>query len=386
MRTLISVCLLGPALVATVLHSPAADDGFVPLFNGRDLSGWSNVNVAPNTFTVRDGIIVSTGKPTGVMRTLRMYENFIAELEWKHLEEGGNAGFFIYSSPVTAVGQPFTKGVEIQIINRGHPEGIATRHGDVFPIHGATFVPDRPHPRGWMRCLPSEKRAKPTGEWNHYRVESRDGRVTLAVNGKIVSGGSNCVPRKGYICLESEGSECHFRNIRIRELPSSNPPANEVAEEDEGFVSIYTGIDLSGWKQEAGHRGHWQPKDWILEYDGRSEAPDKTLWSERSFRDFELTVDWRRQDESTGASRDNANGLHLRGKVNIPFGPADAIKPRNQWNRFHVTLRGDQLTVRLNDKLVSEKTLTGAPMKGPLGLRHDGGAIQFANIYVKELK
>src|SRR5258706_43618 len=82
---------------------------------------------------------------------------------------------------------------------------------------------------GWERCLPSEKRAKPSPEWNHYRVECRDGVLKLAVNGKVVSGGSECKPRKGYLCLESEGSECHFRNLRIKELPSSNPSADEVA-------------------------------------------------------------------------------------------------------------------------------------------------------------
>ncbi len=275
--------ILALALCVARLHG-ADGDGFVPLFNGRDLSNWTNVNVAPETFTVRDGIIVSTGIPTGVIRTKRMYENFIAELEWRHMKEGGNAGFFIYSAPVTAVGQPFTKGMEIQIIDRDHPQGIATRHGDVFAIHGASFVPYKPHPQGWMRSLPKEKRVKPQGEWNFYRVESMDGRVTLSVNGKEVSGGSNCVPRKGYICLESEGTECHFRNIRIKELPSTNPPESQVAEQDQGFVSLYTGLDLRGWREAAGHDEHWKPKDWILEYDGkgrgrRQDALDETrVW------------------------------------------------------------------------------------------------------------
>ena len=82
--------------------------------------------------------------------------------------------------------------------------------------------PDRPHPAGWMRCLPSEKRARPSPEWNHYRVTCQNGVLKLAVNGKEVSGASQCVPRKGYICLEAEGSECHFRNIRIQELASTN--------------------------------------------------------------------------------------------------------------------------------------------------------------------
>ena len=80
-----------------------------------------------------------------------------------------------------------------------------------------------------MRCLPSERRAKPAGEWNHYRVTCNDGVITLAVNGKVVSGGSACSPRKGYICLESEGSPVEFRDIRIKELPSTDPKPEEIA-------------------------------------------------------------------------------------------------------------------------------------------------------------
>lgn len=359
-----------------------SEDGrFVPLFNGRDLSNWTNVNCAPETWTVRDGIIVSTGIPTGVLRTKRMYENFVAELEWRHMKKGGNAGFFVYSGPITAVGQPFTKGMEIQIIDSDHPDGIATRHGDVFSIHGATFVPDKPHPRGWQRSLPSEKRVKPQGEWNHYRVESRDGVLTLAVNGKVVSGGSNCVPRKGYICLESEGSECHFRNLRIMELPSSNPPASQVAEQDQGFVSIYNGLDLRGWKAEPGHAGHWQAKDWILDYDGKGEGAAKTLWTERSFRNFELIVDWKLPGGSKESS-ENA-GIHLGG-AKISFGPATDAKQPGQWNRFRITKHGSDYVVRLNDKVVVEKGVAGS--NGPVGLQHDGSPIQFANIYVRELK
>src|SRR5262245_14005349 len=82
----VSVCWAQAFLVAAT----SADDGWTPLFNGKDLSGWVIVNVAPTTFSVRDGIIVSTGKPTGTMRTERMYENFIMELEWRHLQKGGN--------------------------------------------------------------------------------------------------------------------------------------------------------------------------------------------------------------------------------------------------------------------------------------------------------
>ena len=215
----------------------AEDDRFVPLFNGRDLTGWVPVNVAPSTFTAKDGLIVSTGVPTGTLRTERMYENFVVELEWRHLKAGGNAGLFVWADPITYVGVPFSRGVEVQILD-GHETANYTSQGDIFPIWGAKMKPDRPHPAGWDRCLPSEKRSKPSPEWNHYRVTCNNGTIKLEVNGKEVSGGTKCNPRKGYLCLESEGSECHFRNLRIKELPSTNPAADEVCNEAVGFQSL----------------------------------------------------------------------------------------------------------------------------------------------------
>src|SRR5689334_7839241 len=267
------IVAFGIALAAT--HSAfGAEGNWAPLFNGRDLSGWVNVNCAPNTFTVRDGMIISTGVPTGVLRTERQYENYELEMEYRHMRDGGNAGLFVWSDPITSPGVPFARSIEVQILDGRNTDNY-TSHGDVFAIHGATFKPMHPHPGGWMRCLPSERRAKPVGEWNHYRVTCSNGVIWLAVNGKEVSGGSESKPRKGYICLESEGSECHFRNLRVREWPTTHPQPDEIAPLAEGFKPLYTGVDMSGWKMEPGHAGHWRTNDWILEYDGKSEATNK---------------------------------------------------------------------------------------------------------------
>ena len=69
------------------------------------------------------------------------------------------------------------------------------------------------------RSFPSAKTTKPHGEWNHYYIRAINGEVRLWVNGTEVSGGNNCDPANGYLCLESEGSPIDFRNLRIRELP-----------------------------------------------------------------------------------------------------------------------------------------------------------------------
>ena len=156
------------AALALVASLPGAgrraDEPLTPLFNGKDLSGWINVNCAPGTFTVRDEMIVSTGVPTGFMRTEKQYENFVVELEWRHLKPGGNAGFFVWGDALTAPGTPFMRSIEVQILDGVNTENY-TSHGDVFAIHGATMKPDRPHPAGWRRCLPSELRAnrRPSG-------------------------------------------------------------------------------------------------------------------------------------------------------------------------------------------------------------------------------
>ena len=433
-------------LILTALAARAAEEEgeFVPLFNGHDLSGWVPINVAPGTFSVRDGIIVSTGFPTGLLRTERQYENFIVELEWRHMKRGGNAGFFVWGDGLAATGSPFARGMEVQILDNGYPSKGKnewyTTHGDVFPVHGSTMTPTGRISSTGRRSFPIEDRSKSSPEWNHYRIEGRDGVLRLSVNGKEVTVGRDCSPRKGYLCLESEGSECQFRNIRIRELPSSNPSADETADPAEGFVPLYTGVDLSGWKADPGHRGHWQPKDWRLAYDGKSEAKDKNLWTEKEYGDFVLICDWRwtRKPELEPApvilpSGEPAlddqgkpkllevptagdSGIYLRGnsksQVNIwcwPIGSGEVYGYRNdrsmsaevragvtpkrkadapigKWNRFIITIRGDRLSVNLNGLAVIENAqLPGVPSRGPIALQHHGDPIEFANIYIKEL-
>lgn len=416
---------------------------FVPLFNGQDLSGWVPVNVAPRTFTVKDGMIVSTGKPTGTMRTEKMYENFILELEWRHMVAGGNAGVFIWGDPITAVGTPFSRGIEVQVLD-GRNTDTYTSHGDVFSIWGAKMKPDRPHPKGAERCLPSERRAKPSPEWNHYRVTCQDGVLKLSVNGKEVSGGTECKPRKGYICLESEGSECHFRNLKIFELPSTNPKPEEVAAEYQGFTTLYNGLDLDGWKTDPANKDHWRAKDWVLFHDGQGEATDKKynhLWTEKNYRNFEMVVDWRMDpkritkkkwplvlpngdDAVDGDGKvkevevDDAgnSGILLRGnedaQVNIccrPVGsgeitafrvnkelPAEiraGCTPKRRvdakigtWNRFIITVKGEQVTVVLNgEQIIDSVRLPGMPESGPIGLQQHGEPLEFANLFIREL-
>lgn len=221
--------LLSAAPAAMRAEPPAA---WRDLFNGKDLSGWVDVNTAPDTWKVREGLLVCTGKPIGVMRSDREYENFILHVEWRHMEPGGNSGVFIWSNAKPAPGKRLPLGLEVQMLEldwpklhpdeKGNPRPLAYVHGELFGANGLEIVPD--NPRG-KRSMSAENRCKPRGEWNTYDVVCVDGTVKLSVNGKFVNGVSKASVRKGYLCLESEGAEIHFRNIRILELPPGNTMA-----------------------------------------------------------------------------------------------------------------------------------------------------------------
>ena len=158
------------------------------------------------------------------MRSDRMYENFMLIIEWRHMEPGGNSGIFLWSD-ARPEGNRLPLGMEVQMLELdwvkihsrpGKQQPIAYVHGELFGAGGMTAIPA--NPRG-NRSKSLENRCLPRGQWNRYVVVAVDGTVKLSVNGKFVNSIREASLRKGYLCLESEGAEIHFRKIRIMELP-----------------------------------------------------------------------------------------------------------------------------------------------------------------------
>lgn len=334
------------------LDAPA--DGFKPMFNGKNLDGWVNVNCHPDTFFVKGDEIVTTGKPTGFLRTDRQYENFVMEFDWMHVEKVrmANSGLFVWGDPLPAVGTGYTRGIEVQVlINFAPKDGWATSHGDIFSIWGARCTPDRPHPVNpkMERCLPSENRVKGGGEWNHYKVTANDGVIKLEVNGKEVSGVSKCNPRKGYLALESEDAECHFKNLKIKELPSTNPKPEECAKVAEGHVSLFNGLDLTGWKTG---KDAWKAGGGVLRAAGSAELVSAKPLANGS----ELVFDWKVPAKSAGEL-----SLTHAAVVSVK-----ADKP-GAWTRTKLTLNTD------------------AAGGAPIGFRPSEG-LEIMNVFVREPK
>lgn len=186
---------------------------------------WYNVNTEPETWRKEKDLLICSGLPIGVMRSEKLYENFILEIEWMHMEAGGNSGVFVWSDArPDAVGR-LPGGVEVQMLEldwvnqnlqNGEKPPIAYVHGELFGVGGVNTIPD--NPRG-ERSKAVENRCKGKGEWNSYTVVCVDGVIKLSVNGKFVNGISKSTVKKGYLCLESEGAEIRFRNLKITQLP-----------------------------------------------------------------------------------------------------------------------------------------------------------------------
>lgn len=197
---------------------------------------WINVNTSPDTWVRNKDLLICSGQPIGVMRSEKQYENFMLHIEWKHLEPGGNSGVFVWSNANPGENR-LPNGVEVQMLELdwiklntrdGVTPPVAYVHGELFGVGGVVTIPD--NPRG-TRSKSIENRALGRAEWNTYDVSCIDGVVKLAVNGKFVNGLSHSSQKKGYICLESEGAQIHFRNLRIIELPSGVTSAAQVAPE-----------------------------------------------------------------------------------------------------------------------------------------------------------
>ncbi len=185
---------------------------------------WIDVNTSDTTWKVKSDLLQNSGNPIGVVRSEKMYENFIMHVEWRHLEKGGNSGIFVWCDAKADPDSRLPMGMEVQMLEldwvnqntrNGERPPIAYVHGELFGAGGMTASPD--NPRG-ERSKSLENRCLGVGEWNKYTVVCVDGTVKLAINGKFVNSIRLASKRKGYLCLEAEGAKMEFRNLQIIEL------------------------------------------------------------------------------------------------------------------------------------------------------------------------
>jgi hypothetical protein len=186
--------------------------GEVALFNGKDMTGWKAIlpggGSMADAWSVKDGVIVCKGQPIGYIRTETKYTNYVLRLQWRFdpAKGAGNSGVLLR---MVGEDKVWPKSVEGQL-----QSGAA---GDFWNIDAFAMKAEagRTKGRNTKRDPKAGEVERPLGEWNEYEIIVDKGLVVLKVNGVEVNRATEVAEEPGYICLQSEGAEIHFRDIRI---------------------------------------------------------------------------------------------------------------------------------------------------------------------------
>ena len=407
MRTM-KLLICAAAVAGGVANAQQQEVRTRPLFNGEDLTGWKG-----DGYVVEDGAIVCTPEGRNLV-TEERFANYALDFEFK-LTPGANNGLGIH---YPGEGDGAYTGMEIQILDNTAPKYEDLKdyqfHGGLYSLAAAEL--------GFL---------KPVGEWNRQRVIVRGAGVLVILNGETILQANleelsekhpdheGVKRRAGHIAWLGHGDKVAYRDIRIAELP---PAANIEGVKAAGFEPMFDGKSLDGWKYE-GTGGNWTAINGIIKHNGKA-GRTRHLWTEKSYGDFTMVFDWRwagrgkrkmqpvvKPDGTTEGRveiEELDSGILLRGEMksqvnlwNWTVGSGEvwgyrtdasmppevkaavtpkmaADKPLGEWNRMMIRMKGEQLSVTLNGKLVIEDArLPGVPGVGPIGLQHHGQAIDF---------
>ena len=194
------------------------------LFNGEDLDGWKvdvpHLDKNPNgkvPFVVRDGLLVSLGKPNGHLVHQEINQNYRLEVEYRFVGKPGNCGVLVHASKPRALYKMFPKSIEVQMYHKNA--------GDFWCIVENIKVPNMEKRRGapekWGITEGKARRIlnltdgseNEPGQWNQMNIEVLDDEIKAWVNGDLVNHGYDCTAKKGKIAIQAEGSEVEFRKI-----------------------------------------------------------------------------------------------------------------------------------------------------------------------------
>ena len=215
--------------IATSLTGCSLQQESKSLFDGTSLNGWHSdipamdtSRTATSPFLVRNGMLVSLGKPEGHLISDSTFRNYRLEVQYRFVAAPGNCGVLVHASTPRALYSMFPKSIEVQM-----DHGNA---GDFWCIAEDIQVPDMEKRRGpkkeWGTTEGKKRRIinltdgseKPLGEWNTMIIECQDNSIRVWMNDNLVNEGFGCTSNKGHIALQAEGAEVEFRKLELTEL------------------------------------------------------------------------------------------------------------------------------------------------------------------------
>jgi hypothetical protein len=209
-------CLIFALSKATAQDVTAPARHPVELFNGKDFSGWTfymkNSADPAKTWSVTNGVIHCTGRPTGYLRTKQGYSNYVLTVEWRFVKiapKADNTGVLIH----------------MQLPDKVWPmciqnQGLSGRQGDLFVMAGAECKEHLASGKDANTpvALRGEPNEKPIGEWNTNVTVCAGNDVKAVINGKLLNEITGCTVSSGFIGIQSEGGDIEIRKIYLEPL------------------------------------------------------------------------------------------------------------------------------------------------------------------------
>lgn len=434
LRTLL-IAFMFPALVALGARTdePQPPEGFKPLFNGKDLSGWHGMDTfdprklaampgnealvlgvqwmddARKHWRVENGELVNDGHGK-YLTTDKNYGDIELLVDYKMFPKG-DSGIYLKATPQVQIWD-FTEAGGKRNLGADKGSGGLWNNSPGAPGKDPLVLAD-----------------KPFGEWNHFRILMLGERVTVYLNDKLVvkhARMENYFNRKlpllpkGPIQLQTHGSEIRWRNIYVREIPTDE--ANKRLREmsgDEGFETVFNGKDFDGWD---GAVANYEVTDGAIVCKPRKGG---ILYTKPEYSDFAARLEFKLPPRGN-------NGLAIR----YPGGPGDTAydgmcelqvlddaykgidprqahgsaygmvaahrgyqRPIGEWNYQEVTVKGSTIKVELNGTLILDCDLSKVtefmakrahPGKdrssGHFGFAGHNDPVAFRNIQIKRLE
>lgn len=409
-------------------------EGFVQLFNGEDLKGWKGLVANPlerakmnertlsqrqeraneemrNGWKVENGELTFTGEGNNIA-TEKKYGDFEMLVDWKIYDEGhqdGDAGIYLRGTPQVQIW-------DISRVKDGAQVGSGGLYNNEVNPSDPLLVADNP-----------------LGEWNTFRILMKGDRVTVYLNGELVTDNvilenfwdrSLKIFPEEQIELQAHGSRIGYRDIYIREIPRQEPFKLSAEEEKEGFDVLFNGTNMYKW---TGNTKDYVIEDGVLVVREPEFGSGGNLFTKEEYSDFVLRFEFKL---TPGAN----NGLGVRAplegdvayegmEIQILDNDADIyknleeyqfhgsvygvlqaergyLKPVGEWNYQEVIVNGPKIKVILNGTTILDgdisdarknRTLDGKDHpglkrdKGHIGFLGHGSTVWFRNIRVKDL-
>jgi Domain of Unknown Function (DUF1080) len=434
LRTLTALALLLAISAVVQADEPKPPKGFTALFNGKDLTGWHGMphfdpyklaamsederktqiekwtEDAKKHWTVDKGELVNDGNGA-YLTTDKPYGDIEFLVEYKTVAKA-DSGIYLKATPQVQIWD-YTK--------EGGKWDLGADKGSGGLWNNSKGAPGKD---------PLVLADKPFGEWNKFRILMVGERVTVYLNDKLVVDNARlenfwdkkkALPKAEVIQLQTHGGEIRWRNMFIREIPSSE--ANEILSKhsSKGFESVFNGKDLDGW---AGPVDQYEVKDGAIVC-----RPGKggTIYTKGEYDDFVARVEYKLPPggnnglairypgkgdtayvgmcevqvlDDTAKMYEKLDPRQYNGSVyGIVAAQRGYLRPVGEWNFEEVTVKGPNIKVELNgtvivDTDVSKVTeyMAKSPHPGKdrtsgyFGFAGHNDPVAFRNIQIKKVE